>query len=346
MNRESFKATKSPTCFHHHYSAAVRSFHQQESLLSHKREAGRATEESAKKRTSSFQLRLGRFFSRERACGGSRERERERRGALSVSGSRGLTASCARPAQQPLGFATHDLAGYQRALLNMNPMCSRCNRVVYPVEKLNCLDKYWHKACFSCEVCQMTLNMKTYKGYEKKPYCNAHYPSTKFTVVADTPENIRLKQQSEQQSHVAYKQDFEKNKGKGYSVVIDTPELERLKKTQQQISDVRYHEGEKTKYAYAPQADQPASAPPQNYYHEQPSRVQERAPERAPEPAAPAGKRYRALYDYAAADDDEVSFMDGDVIVGAQQIDEGWMHGCVERTGQVGMLPSNYVELI
>lgn len=57
-------------------------------------------------------------------------------------------------------------------------------------------------------------------------------------------------------------------------------------------------------------------------------------------------KRYRAVYDYAAADDDEVSFMDGDVILDVQQIDEGWMYGRVERTGQQGMLPANYVEAI
>ncbi|KAJ0057920.1 hypothetical protein NL108_004438 [Boleophthalmus pectinirostris] len=235
----------------------------------------------------------------------------------------------------------------------MNPMCSRCNRVVYPVEKLNCLDKYWHKSCFSCEICQMTLNMKTYKGYERKPYCNAHYPSTKFTVVADTPENLRLKAQSENQSTVAYKMDFEKKKGV-YRAVVDTPEMERLKKTQQQISDIKYHadmERDKGKYS-SPAAhtmdNHRGSAPAQSYYQEQPSRAAatERAPECAPETASAAGKRYRALYDYSAADDDEVSFMEGDVIVGAQHIDEGWMHGCVERTGQVGMLPSNYVEQI
>lgn len=37
---------------------------------------------------------------------------------------------------------------------------------------LICL-QFWHKACFHCEICKMTLNMKNYKGYEKKPYCNA-----------------------------------------------------------------------------------------------------------------------------------------------------------------------------
>lgn len=57
-------------------------------------------------------------------------------------------------------------------------------------------------------------------------------------------------------------------------------------------------------------------------------------------------KRCRAMYDYTAADDDEVSFMDGDVIVDVHQIDEGWMYGRVERTGQQGMLPANYVDAI
>lgn len=53
---------------------------------------------------------------------------------------------------------------------------------------------------------------------------------------------------------------------------------------------------------------------------------------------------YRALYDYAAQDHDEVSFRDGDIIINAQPIDEGWMYGTVQRTGKSGMLPANYVE--
>lgn len=120
----------------------------------------------------------------------------------------------------------------------MNPNCARCGKIVYPTEKVNCLDKFWHKSCFHCETCKMTLNMKNYKGYEKKPYCNAHYPKQSFTMVADTPENLRLKQQSELQSQVRYKEEFEKNKGRGFSVVADTPELQRIKKTQDQISNV------------------------------------------------------------------------------------------------------------
>jgi hypothetical protein len=59
-----------------------------------------------------------------------------------------------------------------------------------------------------------------------------------------------------------------------------------------------------------------------------------------------SGRVYRAMYDYDAQDSDEVSFRDGDLIVNCTPIDEGWMTGLVQRTGQTGMLPANYVALV
>ncbi|XP_067869643.1 LIM and SH3 domain protein 1 [Heterodontus francisci] len=241
----------------------------------------------------------------------------------------------------------------------MNPSCARCKKIVYPTEKVNCLDKFWHKACFQCEICKMTLNMKNYKGYDKKPYCNAHYPKSSFTAVADTPENLRLKKQSKLQSQVQYKEDFEKNKGKGFSAVASTPELERIKKNQELVSNIKYHEEfEKSKGTSAAVGerrnsnDTPQYRPQQGGYQPQaPSQLEPQSQVYTP-PAAPCapspstGKRYRAVYDYAAADDDEISFLDGDLIVDVQQIDEGWMYGTVERTGDTGMLPANYVEAV
>ncbi len=41
-----------------------------------------------------------------------------------------------------------------------------------------------------------------------------------------------------------------------------------------------------------------------------------------------------------------MTFKEGDVIVGCQPVDEGWMTGTVQRTGQWGMLPANYVERV
>ncbi|CAM9297085.1 unnamed protein product [Lampetra fluviatilis] len=270
----------------------------------------------------------------------------------------------------------------------MNPPCARCNKTVYPIEKLSCLDKVWHKACFHCEVCKMALNMKNYKGYDKRPYCNMHYPKQSFTSVADTPENLRLKQQSELQSQVKYKEEFEKAKGRACSQVSDTPEMMRIRKAQDQISDAKYHEEfEKNKgKGYAPVTDNVTMEQQRRSMHEvgsdaaaaysrgstrysadeggmyaQQQQQQQHGYQGGggnampwsllcavarPESRSLARRRrpYRAVYDYAAADDDEVSFLDGDVIENVKQIDEGWMYGTVQRTGQTGMLPANYLQ--
>ncbi|XP_038853495.1 LIM zinc-binding domain-containing Nebulette-like [Salvelinus namaycush] len=305
----------------------------------------------------------------------------------------------------------------------MNPPCARCGKIVYPTEKVNCLDKNWHKGCFHCEVCKMTLNMKNYKGYDKKPYCNAHYPKQSFTIVTDTPENLRLRHQSELQSQVKYKKDFEDSKGRGFSIVSDTPEQQRLRKTQEQISNAKYHEDfERTRgrgctpvmedqsmermhhrnklmmseAAYKgvhPQVVEMDRRPggiivdlkvwrtdPGSIFDFDPveDNIQSKSLHRLSAPVLPGAyhqsaqqqqhgygymhqtsmssvrsvqsppsvtmRVYRALYDYSAQDHDEVSFRDGDVIVNAQPIDEGWMYGTVQRTGKSGMLPANYVE--
>nr|KAF6392992.1 nebulette [Pipistrellus kuhlii] len=269
----------------------------------------------------------------------------------------------------------------------MNPQCARCGKVVYPTEKVNCLDKYWHKGCFHCEVCKMALNMNNYKGYEKRPYCNAHYPKQSFTTVADTPENLRLKQQSELQSQVKYKRDFEESKGRGFSIVTDTPELQRLKRTQEQISNVKYHEDfEKTKgRGFTPVVDDPVTERVRKntqvvsdaaYKGVHPHVVEmDRRPGIIVAPVLPGAyqqshsqgygymhqtslssmrsmqhspnlRTYRAMYDYSAQDEDEVSFRDGDYIVNVQPIDDGWMYGTVQRTGKTGMLPANYIEFV
>ncbi|KAB7498425.1 Drebrin-like protein [Armadillidium nasatum] len=53
----------------------------------------------------------------------------------------------------------------------------------------------------------------------------------------------------------------------------------------------------------------------------------------------------RALYDYQAADDTEITFDPGDIITNIDQIDVGWWQG-VSPVGVFGLFPANYVELI
>ncbi|XP_052094656.1 LIM zinc-binding domain-containing Nebulette-like isoform X9 [Mytilus californianus] len=419
----------------------------------------------------------------------------------------------------------------------MNPPCAKCTKIVYPTEKLNCLDKIWHKGCFKCQSCNMTLNMKNYKGYDKLPYCNAHYPTTKHTQVADTPENRRIKDNTKIQSNVQYHSDFEKAKG-SYTQVSDRLDLKQHQRNTENISMVKYHEdferqkGKKmtvvddpetqrvrqntqnfSQVAYSGHRDQlrdmeykrPAeqvnvrrsshpSSPPQSpgFQNEVKQRISATSPPRSPgyrdqqevrrtsatsPPQSPGYNRdyqedvrvrpnpgsihnydpvrdqqqnqgtpyssrnsgavvydsntgrgldnnfnakvrpfyqhhdnmenpssqrrvgsisdydpindrwgsvtgqfsagtqqprqppppqqfaqppppqeadrfsgkgmvCRAAYDYVAADDDEVSFNEGDHIIFCQPIDAGWMEGTVEATGRRGMLPSNYVETV
>jgi len=212
------------------------------------------------------------------------------------------------------------------------------------MEKLNCLDKTWHKACFSCETCGLKLTMKTYKGYNKLPYCNTHYPTTRFTAVADTPENRRLAQQTKNQSELVYRKDREEAL-KGFTPVADTVSSRQATQASKLASQIGYstapHEQERApqQHAYNPP---PQMMPPMQ---SQPPPMHQPPAPAAHHPPPPSGPpRYVAIYDYAAADADEVSFSEGDVIVDATIIDEGWMEGRVQRTGQYGMLPSNYVE--
>ncbi|KAL5010905.1 hypothetical protein ScPMuIL_013210 [Solemya velum] len=85
----------------------------------------------------------------------------------------------------------------------------------------------------------MTLNMKNYKGFDKKPYCTPHYPSQKHTVVADTPESRRIAENTKIQSNVKYHEDFEKQKGKKITVAED-PEMTRIKQNTQIQSGIHY----------------------------------------------------------------------------------------------------------
>eukprot|EP00092_Neocalanus_flemingeri_P007819 GFUD01008440.1.p1 GENE.GFUD01008440.1~~GFUD01008440.1.p1 ORF type:complete len:448 (-),score=101.55 GFUD01008440.1:1436-2779(-) len=443
----------------------------------------------------------------------------------------------------------------------MSKKCAKCEKTVYPVEELKCLEKIWHKTCFKCQVCNMTLSMKSYKGFDKLPYCGAHVPKAKATVIADTPENKRLAENSKTQSTVKYHAEFEANKGR-FTQIADDPETLRIKANTDVISNIAYHDvkgqkqdqekkrslqggGENTSvrtpepgfktpdppeeqvssnninHDYPKQqpyqsshqppptqtsttssrsasassfnsAHQPTSRstppnaapyqtsynsnqtrphmagghagppgnqpppyanPPQQPYHQPPqytaaqqqqlllqqqqqqqqlkqqqqlqyaqqqqrqaqmyqqqqqqqirqmssqkmsagghhpssqqnqraptqyqqppngyggppqqhpgqpqmvmdprraqsSHVQPpsafQAPSQAPAARVPQGMRcYQAMYDYESQDADEVSFRDGDIIINAAFIDEGWMTGTVHRTGQSGMLPANYVE--
>lgn len=198
----------------------------------------------------------------------------------------------------------------------------------------------------------MTLSMKTYKGYEKLPYCNTHYPTTKHTTVAETPENLRLKKNTANQSQVTYQKDFLQEKGK-VTQVADTPEAMRLLKAQKNASVTEYQQAtvgirKESESVQAPRLPSQVSVERHEPVREEqpPPQQPQYAPQPVRQPVPPPAQaiKYVAIYDYNAADDDEVTFVEGDIITEGEIIDDGWMTGRVARTGEHGMLPSNYVE--
>ncbi|CAB1319728.1 unnamed protein product [Coregonus sp. 'balchen'] len=87
-----------------------------------------------------------------------------------------------------------------------------------------------------------------------------------------------------------------------------------------------------------------ATEPAQNDLYEEPPQVEENTCEVPAEEKTDRGVCARALYDYQAADDTEISFDPDDIITGIEMIDEGWWRG-YSPDGHFGMFPANYVEV-
>ncbi|XP_028270669.1 drebrin-like b isoform X3 [Parambassis ranga] len=101
----------------------------------------------------------------------------------------------------------------------------------------------------------------------------------------------------------------------------------------------------------APASPQPEEAPAANSHvqeaaYEEPAQVEDsNSYEVTAEETSDKGVCARALYDYQAADDTEISFDPDEIITGIEMIDEGWWRG-YGPDGHFGMFPANYVELI
>uniref|UniRef100_A0A8C9WYI6 Nebulin-related anchoring protein n=1 Tax=Sander lucioperca TaxID=283035 RepID=A0A8C9WYI6_SANLU len=122
--------------------------------------------------------------------------------------------------------------------------CARCGFVVYPAEKINCIDQNWHKACFHCDVCKMVLTANNFVSHKKRPYCSVHNPrNNTFTSVYETPINVNAKKQSKASSEVKYTQDYEQSKGKGSFPAMITPGYQAAKTANTLASNLEYKKG-------------------------------------------------------------------------------------------------------
>ncbi|XP_078489374.1 LIM and SH3 protein isoform X2 [Ciona intestinalis] len=141
-----------------------------------------------------------------------------------------------------------------------------------------------------------------------------------FTQVADTVSSRTASQASKLASNISY-QTAPHEVGRDGPAPVEN------------IVNRRAPPGSAPAYS-APQPQQP----PAPVVAQPPPPVQAKSPTTTP--------KYVAVYDYVAADDDEVSIQEGDNMVDVTVIDEGWMEGRVARTGAYGMFPSNYVQKV
>ncbi|XP_077378481.1 drebrin-like b isoform X2 [Festucalex cinctus] len=111
-------------------------------------------------------------------------------------------------------------------------------------------------------------------------------------------------------------------------------------------SRCEYDEPEAAPEEQLKEEEAPASSPcVQEPLYEDPPQVEENNYEVTAEEAPDRGICARALYDYQAADDTEISFDPDEIITGIEMIDEGWWRG-YGPNGHFGMFPANYVELV
>ncbi|NWW31961.1 DBNL protein, partial [Panurus biarmicus] len=100
---------------------------------------------------------------------------------------------------------------------------------------------------------------------------------------------------------------------------------------------------EENLYEEPPEAEAVYDEPPQEQVDD--AKYDYRVEYQEPLDLAGKGLCARALYDYQAADDTEISFDPENIITNIEMIDEGWWRG-YGPDGHFGMFPANYVELI
>uniref|UniRef100_A0A8C4DM20 Nebulin-related anchoring protein n=1 Tax=Dicentrarchus labrax TaxID=13489 RepID=A0A8C4DM20_DICLA len=126
--------------------------------------------------------------------------------------------------------------------------CARCGFVVYPAEKINCIDQNWHKACFHCDVCKMVLTANNFVSHKKRPYCSVHNPrNNTFTSVYETPVNINAKKQSKASSELKYREDGERFMST-FHHDMRSMELEKARLANQMLEYKKGHEERVSKY--------------------------------------------------------------------------------------------------
>ncbi|XP_062855416.1 drebrin-like b isoform X2 [Trichomycterus rosablanca] len=155
---------------------------------------------------------------------------------------------------------------------------------------------------------------------------------------------VRAAEPKVEQYHTEYKEqdttqtEYEEPRAVQYHTEYEEQDAEAEYEDVQTVSD-QYNSREEPQQQQ--QQQYKAEPEPDNVYDD-PQQVEE---ENVYEDTKDRGVCARALYDYQAADDTEISFDPDDIITGIEMIDEGWWRG-YGPDGRFGMFPANYVELM
>lgn len=65
--------------------------------------------------------------------------------------------------------------------------CGICQKSVYPQEKIEAGGIKFHKLCFKCSECKMSLNLNNYAQADGILYCKKHYQDIVVAKNTQTP---------------------------------------------------------------------------------------------------------------------------------------------------------------
>ncbi|KAL5012206.1 hypothetical protein ScPMuIL_010757 [Solemya velum] len=65
--------------------------------------------------------------------------------------------------------------------------CGICQKSVYAAERIEAGNIPFHKLCFKCRECKMSLNLNNYAQADSILYCKKHYQSEVVAKNTQTP---------------------------------------------------------------------------------------------------------------------------------------------------------------
>uniref|UniRef100_A0A667YJ49 Drebrin n=1 Tax=Myripristis murdjan TaxID=586833 RepID=A0A667YJ49_9TELE len=166
---------------------------------------------------------------------------------------------------------------------------------------------------------------------EEKP----EEPQSEPRTVAAEPARAFEEQEEEQEEEEEDEQEERGSKEEAEPASLEERVETALEEEEEEAEDIE-QQNDHTDYSQA--LTQPAAT---ELFEEEEEEEEEEESAATPE----RQMCVRALYDYQAEDETEISFEPGDIISDVETIDKAWWRGC-SKDGRQGLFPANYVETI